>query len=351
EMKSPKIKQKPARQKRIKSLPRKKTAASPVKIRQFLVGRNRSKALVLDILKSKPALVALPKKPVNQHFGFRNFFFKTAPVILMALLLSINFAGAKRTFAVFNDSNNLLANSLESGTLSFTANSGGELLFDLKPGESLKKDIVITNSGTLNFQYNLVVENISDNANLCDKIQSSVDLNGSPVYSGSLINFTSGDIVFVPNEQRWTFNVFLPSESDNLENKTCQFKFVFNGRQDNLPSGLGFNDTQNIQSNFQIDPNSCDPSDDDGEDYQTFHENKEDEGGKDGNNEKHCERHDNNGKGERGEDKENKNENKKEDNNTLTPEINSLGSETDNSNNNQSAEPSQPTPTDNNPAI
>ncbi|MCR4275553.1 MAG: hypothetical protein NUV83_02260 [Candidatus Wolfebacteria bacterium] len=323
-MKSPKTKQKPARQKRIKSIkpgksrlsPRKKKAESPVKIRQFLVSRNNSKVLVLDILKSKPVALVLPKEEKSQYIvpnyshGLRNFFFKTTPAVLMVFLLSINFAGAKRTFAVFNDSDSLLANSLAAGTLEFSVNSGGELLFDLKPGESQKKDIIITNNGTLNFQYNVVVENVSDNGNLCDKIQSSVDLNGSPVYSGSLMNFTSGDIVFTPNEQRWTFNVSLPSESDNLENKTCQFKFVFNGRQDNLPSGFGFSDTQNIQSNFQA--NYCDHSN--GNDHNPHYKHKGDEDDNDEKNEGDCEHHNNhNGGGGHKEDGDENEENNKHD--------------------------------------
>ncbi len=252
--------------------------------------------------------MALPKEPVNNYFEFKNIFLKTASAVLMlmVILLSLNFSGAKKTFAIFNDSGSAPANNLVAGTLDFTANSDGELSFNFKPGEVLKKKVLVANNGTLNFQYNVVLENNSGSGDLCGQLITSVDLDGLQVYSGNLIDFTSGDIIFTPTEDRWAFSVSLPTGTENLENKTCQFKFIFNGWQDNLSSGLGFTDIENVQSNFQAD--YCGHSNGNNHNHHPSHKNKggEDEDDDDENNEGDCERHNNhNGGGGHNEDEEN----------------------------------------------
>jgi len=185
-----------------------------------------------------------------------------------------------QTYAFFSDGVDSNGNIFTAGTLDLTLRSGQgnfippEIADDMSPGQSVTRDIYIKKEGSLPFQYNVHLEPMPDSCDLefydllelkvwynwYDDTEKHMDLK----YDGLLKDFeltTDPDLqipnihpyytnVFYGPDEHWLyFQIIYPSEAEEKSGGSCQFKFVFNGWQTNLPdSSSGFSDTEEIHS-------------------------------------------------------------------------------------------------------
>ncbi len=167
----------------------------------------------------------------------------------LLLILGLNWSGllaVGTTLAYFNDIETSSENILEAGSLDFSLSSSGDFSPQVTPVQPSTRTISVINNGTLGFQYNIQAGDFS--GELCEYLNLEANVDGDdPEYSGSLTGFSTSSIVFSEPDD-WVFNLTLPQDNsiDPLQEESCQFKFVFNGWQENLPFGQGFNDTEEI---------------------------------------------------------------------------------------------------------
>jgi len=215
-------------------------------------------------------------------------------IVSLLIIVGLNWTGLSaiiETFAYFSDIETANTNIYQTGTLDFSLRSGQNNFVpsvkaeNMKPGDSVTRDIYIKKEGTLPFKYTAHSEPISG---FCDEeyyktlelkvwynyyTDTSIPPNYNehrimtPKYNGLLKDFDlramdpNDPDLQIPNshpyfnnlfyglDEHWFyFQIILPSGvPDTFEGKTCQFKFIFNGWQDNLPdSSQGFTDTEEI---------------------------------------------------------------------------------------------------------
>lgn len=213
-------------------------------------------------------------------------------ILIVLVFVGLNWAGfsaINETFAYFSDIENSNGNVYQTGTLDFSLRSGqGNFVpldksSNMKPGDSVTQDIYIKKEGSLPFKYTAHSEPISGSCDedyyntlklkvwynyYYDYEPSDPDYHKNRTmiqkYDGLLkdFNLSSGDPdLQIPNshpyfdnkfygvDEHWFyFQIILPADApDTLEGKNCQFKFVFNGWQTNLPDfSQGFTDTEEI---------------------------------------------------------------------------------------------------------
>ena len=233
------------------------------------------------------------KRQTKYRELIREFILKIAVVSLIAALNWAGISAIGKTFAYFSDSENSNANTYQTGTLDFSLRSGQsnfvpqEKVSNLKPGDSVARDIYIKKEGSLPFKYTAHTEP----ATTCDLIlynalQLKVWYNyytATPTspnyhenrvmalkYNGLLKDFNlralnlddpdlqipNGHPYFENNfygpDEHWFYatEIILPPDvSAELQDKSCEFKFVFDGWQtDFATSSAGFTDTESITS-------------------------------------------------------------------------------------------------------
>ena len=216
-------------------------------------------------------------------------------IVVFLMIVTLNWSGLfaiGRTFSYFNDTEDSSSNLCLAGTLDFSLRSGqsnfapNDRASNMKPGESVARDIYIKKEGSLPFKYNAVSEFVDGECDLelynalslkiwynwYDAIPDpSVDHKHMDLkYNGPLKDFdlrllNPDDVdLQIPNSHEYFDNMFygvdehwfyaseviLPADvSPELQNKSCKFNFVFNGWQEDLADGLtGFSDTESITS-------------------------------------------------------------------------------------------------------
>lgn len=169
--------------------------------------------------------------------------------ISLLLMFGLNWSGlvaVGTTLAYFNDIETSSENSFAAGSLDFSLSSSGDFSSQVTPVQLSTRTISVINNGILGFQYNIQASDFS--GELCEYLNLEANVDGDdPEYIGSLTGFSTSSIVFSESDD-WVFTLVLPQDNsiDPLQEESCQFKFVFNGWQDNLPFGQGFNDTEEI---------------------------------------------------------------------------------------------------------
>ncbi len=172
-------------------------------------------------------------------------------IISILLVVGLNWAGLSavwQTSAYFNDVETSLVNTFSAANLDFSLNGG----VDFSPGTlnlggSATRNISLQNDGSLGFQYKVGYEEVS--GNLCDYLNLTAG-----VYSGLLKDFTNQGPFTFSGTPSWDFTVSLPLDApDDLQGEVCNFKFVFNGWQENLTEGQGFSDTEEITNTILAD--------------------------------------------------------------------------------------------------
>ncbi|XOB41684.1 MAG: TasA family protein [Candidatus Nealsonbacteria bacterium] len=217
-------------------------------------------------------------------------------IVCLLIIIGLNWTGllaVGETFAFFSDSKDSNANTFTAATLYLSLRSGQgnfvppEIANDMDPGESVARDIYIKKEDSLAFQYNAHSEPVSGSCdlNFYNILELKVWYNWyeaepglSPEhlqyrhmdlkYDGLLkdfnlrnLNQTDPDLripnshtyysnVFYGPDEHWLyFQITLPSTwTEN--NKFCNFKFVFDGWQDNIENygDGGFTDKEEIYS-------------------------------------------------------------------------------------------------------
>lgn len=123
------------------------------------------------------------------------------------------------------------------------------LLFDeddFGPGSLAAEEVRVKNDGSLDATYGTLAVKTGGDTGLCDALQLEAEVDGSPVYDGSLTGFnedTAGTLLTGTSDD-WDFEVSLDDDDAALSDKTCEFDFVFEGWQTASDGTWGFTDTE-----------------------------------------------------------------------------------------------------------
>lgn len=168
-------------------------------------------------------------------------------IILIVISMFTNIFTVNQASAYFSDEATIEGNTFTAGTLAFHLNPATNFTPNsLNKGGTASYETTITNDGSLGFQYTIKTTDMSGDANLCNSLILNASLNNTSVYNDSLSSFTSTSTNYT-NPSAWDFVVTLPNEvNDTMQDKTCNFKFTFNGWQENLYPTEGFSDNQQI---------------------------------------------------------------------------------------------------------
>jgi predicted ribosomally synthesized peptide with SipW-like signal peptide len=171
--------------------------------------------------------------------------------LLLAVGMVLNwagFSGIVGTIAYLNDSEESANNAFVAGALDFVLGSPND--FSPSPlgiGESASREINFSN----NFNFpKYKVRTDGWNGELCDFLILEASLDGGASFSMPLKDFISGEVDF-SEPDLWSFKLTLPADAPEIaEGQACQFNFIFDGSQikNDLPFGMGFNDTEEISS-------------------------------------------------------------------------------------------------------
>jgi len=166
-------------------------------------------------------------------------------ILSILLIVGLNWTGLSaviETFAYINDTETSSGDTFTAATSDFSLTGGDFSPSGLNPGDSTTKNLTIQNDGSLGFQYKINYEKVS--GNLCDYL----DLTAG-AYSGLLKDFTDQEPFTFSGTPSWDFVISLPAgASDSLQGEICDFKFVFNGWQEDLSWGEGLSDTEETQN-------------------------------------------------------------------------------------------------------
>jgi len=158
-------------------------------------------------------------------------------IAAVLIIVSLNWAGLSSvigTFAYFNDTENSIGNIFSAGTLDFSIPPFPDFSPEVMPTQNSTRTINLENDGSLDFQYEIKVENAT--GILCDHLNLKDDL--IDVFQ-PLIPFVSATTTF-SDKSAWLFTVKLTDDDEGLQNQTCTFDLVFNGWQIDSDGTWGF---------------------------------------------------------------------------------------------------------------
>lgn len=170
-------------------------------------------------------------------------------ILAVLLIVGLNWTGLSvviETIAYYNDTENSAENTFSAATLDFSLASPADFSPEVTPTQNSVRNISVINDGILGFEYNLQTED--ETGDLCNNLNLTVLRNGADIgYIGTLKDFTYDAGQFVEPDN-WQFTANLTSNDPSLENKTCDFDFVFNGAQ---IGGAGFSDQEIIPNTIE----------------------------------------------------------------------------------------------------
>jgi hypothetical protein len=183
---------------------------------------------------------------------FGDFLIGFKKLAATTLVLAIILQGGgmvllKTTLAYFKDNEGSKNNLFTATNLDFTS-SRVDFAPDLTTLATSTASATLQNIGALNFKYIAHTGTTGGDGDFCGAINLGASLGTDLKYSGLINNFTSTTTNFSLASSTWNLTANLAQEF--LTDKTCQFKMVFTGWQDNLPTFGGFNDTEEV--NFEI---------------------------------------------------------------------------------------------------
>ncbi len=167
----------------------------------------------------------------------RNSFIK---IVCSLLIIGLNWAGISavgQTLAYFNDIEDSPNNIYSAAVLDFSLDSALDFEPEVIPNtQNSLRTITVQNDGSLaDFEYSVRVENAT--GTLCNDLMLEDGLSG---VAQSLDSFISTTTTFL-SKQNWTFTATLPNDDPALENQSCDFTFVFEGKN-------GFSDIEKIEN-------------------------------------------------------------------------------------------------------
>jgi len=172
----------------------------------------------------------------------------------LLLIFALN-AGALfvvgETHAYFSDTAVVSENTFSTGTLKFSLDVGEwKPDTELLPGNTIRKDVDIENSGSLDFHYSVKVEIDEDSSDMdfCEEISLTAKLNGDGEYGGDLENFNASSFSIDKNgEDEWEF---ILERNNNEKSGNCNFDLVFEAWQENLSKNEGFTDLKKLSNDI-----------------------------------------------------------------------------------------------------
>jgi len=171
-------------------------------------------------------------------------------ILSILLIVGLNWGGLSAissTIAYFNDQEGYQSNAIVTATLDFHLTSASDFSPEVTPTQTASRTISLVNDGSLGFRYQVRLEQFSGDLDLCNALDLVANLDGGAVeYTGDLTAFSYDPGEFSDPES-WQFTASLPSDAArSLENKTCNFKFIFEAIQ--LGECVGFSDVEEIDN-------------------------------------------------------------------------------------------------------
>ncbi len=171
-------------------------------------------------------------------------------IVVLMMIVGLNWSGISaigQTLAYFNDTEISDNTSITVGSLNFSLSSDSDFSPLVTPSQSASRSIDVINEGSLDFQYQVSASDFSGDTEFCNALELIANLDGGDTeYTGNLTDFSYNTGEFFDPEN-WQFTASLPDDvSDTLENKTCSFKFIFEGVQ--LGECAGFSDIEEIEN-------------------------------------------------------------------------------------------------------
>lgn len=193
------------------------------------------------------------KKPKRkQKNNTQNTLKKSILKISVFLVITgLNWTGllaVGNTLAYFGDTENFSENIYSVGTLDFSLTNPNFSEF-IGLTEELSFGSVLTNSGSLDFQYTVESEKISGD-DFCNALELEVKLNGVKKHDDGLVSFS---LPALTTPGSWSFEVELPVTATNIPHgKTCEVDFVFKGWQTDMATyeNGGFSDEERFHLNL-----------------------------------------------------------------------------------------------------
>ncbi|MCK4473703.1 lamin tail domain-containing protein [Candidatus Parcubacteria bacterium] len=173
-------------------------------------------------------------------------------IISLLLIIGLNWTGISAvhsTLAYFSDNEDSNGNIYQAGTLDFCLNSSSLNKF-IGLTEKVLLGSVLTNNGSLGFQYTVTAEKISGSDDFCNALKLEAELNGIEKHDDALMSF---DIPASTMLGSWSFEIKLPVYAANISHgETCEVDLVFKGWQTDMPvyGTAGFFDEERIHINL-----------------------------------------------------------------------------------------------------
>lgn len=181
--------------------------------------------------------------------------------IFILLLSLIAYAGS--TYALLLDREELFGNKLKAIHLDFVLEDDSEdeiseELFDdeeeLRPedvfGDSTKKTFYVVKDGGIDFEYEINIENLGGNSDVCDALNVTVEQDEDEIYDDDLINLDSVDIEYDGDEDKIEMEIYLDGDDPDLEDSSCTFDIEVKGWQEYSDGSWGFVDEEEITDNI-----------------------------------------------------------------------------------------------------
>jgi predicted ribosomally synthesized peptide with SipW-like signal peptide len=215
----------------------KKTAVKKKIIKKKIISRKSFEANILNSFKIHPLADFKEKITVDlTPIKFSRLLTKTVVLFLIVMLNWFGLSAVGRTLANFNDTETSEENLFQAGALDFSL-SGPDFSPAVTPSQNATSTIDLQDSGLMDFTYGAEVKSAS--GTLCNFLQLEDNLTNT---YGALSTSISATTTF-PAVDNIIFDARLTSASKALQNKMCEFKFVFDGEQ---IDGAGFSDTEEI---------------------------------------------------------------------------------------------------------
>jgi hypothetical protein len=179
------------------------------------------------------------KKKIN-HFNIKRSFFK---LVLLSIFCLVPLVGS--TNAVYLDTESSNNNLFSAGSLDFSLTSlSGFTPLPLAPGVSASRSALVSNEGSLGFNYDIRSVKTGGNDDFCNALNLEVKFDGLTKYNSSLLGFVLSPAVLFGGSNSWEFIVHFDSTDPSLQNKTCDFNFVFKGWQIDSDGSWGMTDEE-----------------------------------------------------------------------------------------------------------
>ncbi len=209
-------------------------------------------------------------------------------IVCLLIIIGLNWTGllfVGKTLAYFSDSKDSNANTFTAATLDLSLRSGQnnfvppEIASNMAPGESVARDIYVgKTANSLPLKHGVSYEFVSGSEDFCSRLQLKIWYNHyhGPVSGGydnrdmrlkydgpltSLANLTDVDFIIPhPDDEfdtnsndgteQWFFYQITFTSGPEIVGQECNFKFVFDGWQDNIENygDGGFTDKEEIYS-------------------------------------------------------------------------------------------------------